>query len=105
LEVSGGVSPAARIVQTCASVLEEGITALIDIGEDERAERCKRALVALVGEDFGDEYAYLLMVQAIEMSGRSLDDYERHNEMAKEFAKDIASVDDVGDFLDACGDE
>ena len=103
--MSGGVTPAARIVQTCASVIEEGITALIDIGEDERAERCKRALVALVGEDFGDEYAYRIMVQAIELSGRNVDDYERQDEIAKEFAEDIARVDDVGDFLDACGDE
>jgi hypothetical protein len=100
--VSGGVSPAARIVQTCASVIEEGIAALIEIGEDERAERCKRALVALVGEDFGDEYAYLVLVQAIEVAGRNLDDYERQDEITQQFAKDIAHVDDVGDFLDAC---
>jgi hypothetical protein len=103
--VSGGVSPAARIVQTCASVIEEGIAALIEIGEDERAERCKSALVALVGEDFGDEYAYRTMAQAIEMSGRNLDDYECHDDITKQFAKDVARVDDVGDFLDACGDE
>jgi hypothetical protein len=99
------VNPAARIVQTCASVLEEGITALIELGDDERAERCKRALVALVGEDFGDEYAYRVITQALEADGRSLDDYERHDEITKEFAKEIAYVDDVGDFLDACGDE
>ena len=103
--MSGGVSPAARIVQTCASVIEEGIAALIEIGEDERAERCKRALVALVGEDFGDEYAFHIMAHAIEMSGRNLDEYEQRDELTKQFADDIARVDDVGDFLDACGDE
>ena len=99
------VSRGARIMQRCASIVEQSIVTLIEMGDDARAERCRRALVALVGADFGDEYAYRTVAYAIELTGRDLDDYERVqrcNEVIEEFADEVRRIGDVGGFLRAC---
>jgi hypothetical protein len=106
--MSRGTSRGTRVVQGCAAAIEQGIAELIAMGDDQRAEQCKSALIALVGEDFGDEYGWRTVVAAIEMSGRDLDDYERqqrHHEIAREFAAAVDDLADVQDFLDACGDD
>jgi hypothetical protein len=103
--MSGEVGRPARIVQSCASTIEQSIVELIEMGEDERAERCKRALVALVGEDFGEEYAWRTITYAIEMTGRDLDDFERHQrhyEIVEDFAGEVGRLGDLRDFLIAC---
>jgi hypothetical protein len=103
--MNGEVSRPARIVRRCASTIEQSIVVLIEMGEDERAERCKSALAALVGADFGDEYAYRTIASAIEMTGRDLDDYERHqrhHEIVSDFADEVRLIDHLGDFLSAC---
>jgi hypothetical protein len=106
--MSSETSQGTRVVRGCAAVIEESIVTLIEIGDDERAERCKSALVALVGKDFGEEYAARTIAEAIEMAGRDLDAYERHqrhHEAAQEFAAAVDDLAGVHDFLNACGED
>ena len=103
--MSGEVDKGARIMQRCVSTVEQSIVSLIEIGDDERAERCKEALAALVGADFGDEYAYRTVAYAIEMTGRDLDEYERRqrqHEISSNFGVEVERIGPVGDFLNAC---
>ena len=102
-----------EIIRLCAAAIEEGILALLEMGDVDRALRCKSALVALIGGDFGCEYAdhavrnafRLVALQRDELS-RALDQVASiEDEIARSFADDMRSVEGVDDFLDACRDD
>jgi hypothetical protein len=102
-----------EIIRLCAAAIEEGILALVEMGDTDATIRCKSALVALLGGDLGREYADYALRNAYQLVALRKQEFARaleqiaslENEIAQGFSDEMQSVEGVDDFLDACTDD